>query len=290
MKRFRRLLARFGPTEPRAYFPPNISAELDLIRRGLSKAAGNEMRMLEFASGLSSSQPHFTPFDYEPDGSIVRIRQQEQTLTFPRPIPRVKYTLLVSGYLRWLERKYTLPGFCEVETGDHVIDCGAYIGGFGLSVAGTAGHVAFFEPDPDNYACLSRNIEGQNTLAAHRMGLHSSSGILRFNRSESSVEHSFLSPDDGTHLETIDVEIVRLDEFAQSRGISEVDFLKIEAEGVEIEVFEGAGELPVRKMAIDVSDERDGQSPRGYFEDALRRRGYEVSVRRNVLFARRVGT
>lgn len=89
-------------------------------------------------------------------------------------------------------------------------------------------------------------------------------------------------------VEKIDVDIVRLDTFASKIGLDQIDFLKIEAEGVEIEAFEGAGDLPIKKIAVDVSPERDGESPCEYFKDALSSRGYDVKLRGNVLFARRL--
>ncbi len=243
--------------------------------------------MLECCAKLSSSHAEFTPFSYELEGRSVRIRQDNTILVFPRPIPPVKLILLVSGYLRWLERKYTLPGFCGIEPGDRVVDCGAYIGGFGLTAIAKAAQVDFFEPDPGNFSCLSTNVGRATMGAAHQAGLHRKAGVLSLNRSESSVEHSFLTPDDGPALEAIEVDILRLDGFAKAQGIEQIVFLKIEAEGVEIEVYQGVGELPIKKIAVDINPERDGESPREYFEQTLTSRGYEVRVRQNVLFARR---
>ncbi len=287
MRILQRLATLFRPAEERCFFPPATPLERDLMCQTFNEARGDERRMLELTSHLSSRKLAFTTFTYELTEREAIIHQAGSQLVFPRPIPRVKFTLLVSGYRRWLERKYTLPGFCEVEAGERVVDCGAYIGGFGLNALGMASHVHFFEPDPQNYACLSQNISHAKGATAHQVGLHRQTGILRFNRSASSVEHSFLTPDDGEPVGSIDVNTIRLEDFAKNEGIDGIEFLKIEAEGVEIEVFEGAGDLPIQKIAVDVSPERDGESPRGYFEKTLTNRGYEVRVRQNVLFARR---
>lgn len=180
-----------------------------------------------------------------------------------------------------------MPGFCEVEQGDCIVDCGGYIGGFGLSAAAKAKRIDFFEPDPVNFACLSANVADVPGFHAHQVGLYDRSGTLQFNRSESSVEHSFLSPDDGTDAGSIDVQIERFDKFAAENGIGRVDFLKLEAEGVEIEAFDGFGDLPIRKIAIDAGAERNGESPQPHFKRLLKRKGYEIRTRGKMLFARR---
>ena len=275
--------------EPPEYFPAISPDDFKLIGRTLTPARNDDEKMLALASEVSRQKPYFTPFTFTIDEDEVVVRQAGRSLAFNRPVPQVKCLILISGYLRWLERKYALPGFCEVEPGDVVIDCGAYVGGFGLNHVGKARAVHFFEPDPKNHACLMRNIGGAAGASAHQIGLHSQTGVQSFNRSASSVEHSFLSPDDGEAVDTIEVEVSRLDDFAKAQGIDAIDFLKIEAEGLEIEVFEGLGVLSARMIAVDVSPERDGESPRAYFEEALGRRGYEVRVRRNVLFARLPG-
>lgn len=48
---------------------------------------------------------------------------------------------------------------------------------------------------------------------------------------------------------------------ATALGIDTVDFFKIEAQGVELEVFEGLGEVNPHRFAIDVSPEREGKGP-----------------------------
>ena len=79
---------------------------------------------------------------------------------------------------------------------------------------------------------------------------------------------------------------MRIDDYVRMENVDRIDFVKVEAEGVEVEVFEGLGELKARKLAIDVSPERNGLSPAEDFWNILRDLGYEIQQRRNVLFAR----
>jgi hypothetical protein len=62
--------------------------------------------------------------------------------------------------------------------------------------------------------------------------------------------------------------------------------VKIEAEGVELEVFDGLESIRPRKLAIDVSPERDGESPAEEFKSRLAKINYEFRHRGHVLFAR----
>lgn len=60
----------------------------------------------------------------------------------------------------------------------------------------------------------------------------------------------------------------------------------IEAEGVELEVFDGLGAILPRKFAIDVSPERNGESPADEFLERFARMGYATRQRGHALFAR----
>jgi FkbM family methyltransferase len=226
-----------------------------------------------------------TRFEIEPE--CVVAHQRSRGIAFPRPLPLIKHAHISCGYVEWLARKYSLPGFVEVEPGDTVFDCGAYVGGFGLSAVEVAKTVHLFEPAPGNFICVEKNFAQTPNAVLNNLGLYNVDRTMPLNISASSVEHSFLTPDDGQALCQEDVKVVRADTYCAARGIATVDFFKIEAEGVELEVFEGLGEMNPRKFAIDVSPEREGQSPAPEFLDLLTARGYECRQRGHVLFARR---
>jgi len=186
-----------------------------------------------------------------------------------------------------LERKYSLPGFITVEKDDIVFDCGSYVGGFSLHASRMAKMIYCFEPSKENYECIKRNFKDSSNIAVFPIGLYNTDEILEFNISASSVEHSFLPPDDGQIIGIDKVPVKRIDTICKENNIKEIDFLKIEAEGVEIEVFEGLGNFRPKKIAIDVSPERNGKSPVDFFIKKLPKLGYLIKLRGNVLFARR---
>ncbi len=68
--------------------------------------------------------------------------------------------------------------------------------------------------------------------------------------------------------------------------MTKFDFVKIEAEGLELEVVEGLYDQRPRKLAIDVSPERNGKSPAYEFRERLASPGYEIRRRAYVTFAK----
>jgi len=236
---------------------------------------------------LTSLHPDLVETRFQVEDEYVLAHQCGRSIAFPQPLPLIKYAHLSCGYEEWLAHKYALPGFVEVEQGDLVVDCGAYVGGFSLSAVKKARAVHLFEPDLANFRCIARNCQGAANVRLNQAGLYDRDDDMLLNISASSVEHSFLAPDDGQVVRKQSVRVERLDTYCRRNGIDALDFLKIEAEGVELEVFAGLGELGVRKLAIDVSPERDGESPAPEFAERLAARGYQIQQRGYVLFARR---
>jgi len=269
------------------YFP-NITSELwgqahDLMWETVDL---EQNVVLERFSHLSRSSQGLvdTVFSLGLEGYIVA-HQLGQEICFPNPIPRIKLPHLVSGYTELIFRKYNLPGFVEVESDDTVFEVGAFVGGFTVEAGSIAERVIAFEPEPRNFICLKTNVRQCKSVDPIMKGVGAVTGTSRLNLSKSAVEHSFLRPDEGETGETIQVKMTRLDDFCHDLGITQIDFLKLEAEGLEIEVFEGLGEVRPLKLAIDVSPERNGQSPEKYFREILRH-DYELAQRGNVLFAK----
>lgn len=125
-----------------------------------------------------------------------------------------------------------------VRPGQSVADVGANIGYYGLLFAqavGPSGRVACIEPEPDNVAELRRNVEG-NRLANVEVvpvavGASTGTVSLRGGINGAVVE-------DG--LGEVQVPLRTLDELLGDRP---VDFIKIDVEGYEGHVLEGAARL-----------------------------------------------
>jgi FkbM family methyltransferase len=129
----------------------------------------------------------------------------------------------------------------EVSAGDHIAEVGASIGLYALAFAGrvgAAGHVTAFEPDPDSTSALEANIAvngWQDRVTVIRAAVGQCSGQVRFASARGQESRIEVRPDvrDGV----IAVPMVTIDDAFAGRRI---DMIKIDVEGFEQQVLEGA--------------------------------------------------
>jgi FkbM family methyltransferase len=143
-------------------------------------------------------------------------------------------------------RCYTGPHFYRPRPGDVVLDVGANIGLFPLHLATLASglRVHCFEPNPRAHALLRRNLEANGLtgwVTAHPLAVFDHNGPVVLRRAARSGHRSLLAttlvrPEDGDEVEAID-----LAEALRRSGAERVALLKVDVEGAEIEIVEGAG-------------------------------------------------
>jgi len=145
-----------------------------------------------------------------------------------------------------LTRAYFLDQI-EFNDGDLILDCGAHIGDFFLSLKNLAVDFSYvaFEPSPPEFECLTKNIPSPHVV--HNFGLWDSDGLLQFYQSTNAADSSFIKP---KKFELITkVQVKRIDQ-VESRKIK---LLKLEAEGGELEVLHGAKGI-LRNIAYIAAD------------------------------------
>lgn len=118
-----------------------------------------------------------------------------------------------------------------------------------------------FEPFPESFAALSAAHAQDTRVHPHRLALGSAPGHGTLNVNRSAATNSLLATDDraapywGGELlttdKTIDVPVTTLDAFCTERTIAHIDVLKLDVQGTEFEVLQGAAGL-LRNQAIDV--------------------------------------
>jgi FkbM family methyltransferase len=124
-----------------------------------------------------------------------------------------------------------------------VFDIGANIGVFALVMSRLArrGHVYAFEPAPETFGYLVKNLEDNESgnVTPDRRAVYDAPGPLSFEFNPAFPSASFVSgsPDPGG---SGGVEAVRLDDYVQEQGIGCVDLIMIDAEGSEPAVLRGA--------------------------------------------------
>ena len=129
-----------------------------------------------------------------------------------------------------------------------VIDAGANTGLYSMLAATVAhkGKVYAFEPDAKNYSLLQKNTAGYENIHTYNLGLGDTETHKTFFASDYSGEYSHFI-DNGMPLDElakegkqIDVSVTTIDDFVKKNNIQKVDFIKMDTEGYEAKILEGA--------------------------------------------------
>lgn len=186
------------------------------------------------------------------DGELYQICDGSSSLYFARARRYRYYLDGIDARLTDLFEQY-VGDHVRIEPGDVVIDCGANIGEFTVCCQMMGAKCFSFEPDPVEYEALRKNAEGSRTYS---MALWKSDQILTF-RSQNDTGDSTVDLDSPSE-ECVRVQGLRLDGINEIRSEAKIKLLKLEAEGFEPEVLEGASALLARieYIAADLGPER----------------------------------
>jgi FkbM family methyltransferase len=120
------------------------------------------------------------------------------------------------------------------------IDVGANIGGYSMPLIKYLDcKVYAIEPSSSSFAQLQKNLQDKNVvLIKAALSDHEGMGTLFSRRTQS--EKATLSPvlGEGSSIQE-EVRVTTLDTVVQENSISEIDLIKIDTEGHELEVFRG---------------------------------------------------
>ena len=151
------------------------------------------------------------------------------------------------GLLHYLAGDYEAVELRVAQTairpGSIAFDVGANIGYWSLELSrmvGPRGRVYAFEPEPENFQILLANLRlnGASNVTPVPIALSNAHGDRRLFRSRSNAgDYSFGGVDDAR--DSVVVPCGRMDQFCEQYGCRP-DFLKVDVQGHELEVFEGA--------------------------------------------------
>ena len=189
----------------------------------------------------------------------------------------IQLYILWNGFHKHMTEKY-LDGDFQIREGDTVIDCGGFVGGFSIA-AGKMGAArsVYVEPTPLSRRCAELNfiLHDFRTVSVHACALGETSGTAQLNLSLSMADNSLIEPDEGATHESITVDIMTVDQIAEIEALDpETTFVKIEAEGFELEIVKGMKTFRPRIIVVDVTPERFGESPRDEVQANLAEHGY----------------
>jgi len=127
------------------------------------------------------------------------------------------------------------------------VDVGANIGDYSLEILkATDAHVLAFEPIPATFLALESNLsQYAMRTTIEKLGVSAEEGYLEINFNRNAMSHASFSKEVERvsyldNAETVSVPVVTLDKYFERADIRNVDFIKIDVEGFEAEVFVGA--------------------------------------------------
>lgn len=131
-----------------------------------------------------------------------------------------------------------------VKKGDNVIDIGANIGYYTLllsKLVGENGHVFAFEPEPNNFELLRKNVEVngyKNVTLVQKAVSYKSEKCKLYLHGSNNIGNNTIYYYEGRKC--IEIETITLDEYLKNKKI---DFIKIDVDGAEGGVIKGMAEL-----------------------------------------------
>lgn len=151
----------------------------------------------------------------------------------------ISHELLYEGAHEQYETKLFRQFLTEGMT---IVDIGANIGYYtllGAKLVGDKGRVFAFEPEPQNFALLTRNIElnKYRNIVAVRKAVSNKTGKADLFLNRQAGAHGFL-PDREDVVGVTTVETVSLDGYFEGSE-SPIDIIKIDVEGAELAVLQG---------------------------------------------------
>ena len=186
----------------------------------------------------------------------------------------------------WISNDYQFHGF-EIGPCDTVVDIGAQIGVFTVQAAAAArqGRVLSFEPFRENYELLTSNIalNGLKHVTPINKAIAARAETRELHISSVNTGgHSLYGAESPGRI--VRVETTTLQGLMETYDVENIDFLKMDCEGAETEIFETCPIetlTHIKKMVIE-THERDHPSGLAWIK-RLEDNGFSTQMRDNLL-------
>lgn len=199
---------------------------------------------------------------------------------------------LVSNNETEYQRKPRAHALEQVIKFRNAVDIGGNIGFWTRDLCKRFQHVVVFEPDESNTECLRNNLAEHSNYTLHQVGLGNSIGDKTFYKSKTtSGGHTFVEKHSQHHeVEHMTLQMRTLDSY----DLKDVDFIKIDTQGSEMEVLQGARDTLINNdcvlnVEIEQKNQAQVKASRPIF-DYMESLGY-ITLKRykrdEVLFAKR---
>ncbi len=229
------------------------------LRRGLAISYGifrNGLFRLIFGKDWYAKHTKYGKLTKTKYGKHGWIRHLfESGIYFVRPIDVLAQTKLPDGIILqpldniFINREIYLDQvydrFYKMREDDVVIDIGAHVGVFSLKAAKRARTVVAIEPHPFNYRLLLRNIASNRlrNIIPMNLALSDYNGIAKLYIRNDSGNHTIKKEIVLSPHRYVEVEVKTLDRLMDELKLSRVSFIKIDAEGAELDILKGGKRL-----------------------------------------------
>jgi FkbM family methyltransferase len=196
--------------------------------------------------------------------------------------------------------EYVHPGIPPIKSGDIVVDIGANIGMFSLFAASLSPDVQVYalEPASDTFALLQKNVAANHftNVQCERCAVAAMTGELRLYLDSGSLGDSVIREWVGNEnvTGTERVPCISLDDLFSRYRLPRCDFLKVDCEGSEFNLFTTASSQTLEKIAA-IAVEYHEHNGRKSCErvDLLEAHRFQVAEKRTckeigMLYARRI--
>jgi FkbM family methyltransferase len=151
---------------------------------------------------------------------------------------------------------------------NHVLDIGAWVGTWTMKINPFCGRVIAFEPDPLHYECLVQNVPEE--VETHQLAVGNDKKMIS------------LSEDNFTQAKRVvgegNIPMVTID----SLNFTDVDLIKIDVEGYEMQVLKGADKTleNVKYLMIELNNNsKKYGSSNLEIEKYLRKKGFRIMIK-----------
>jgi len=207
---------------------------------------------------------------------LFKAKHNDHEIIFSQPDRYFYFKRGIDNRLNILEKNYLLKHVSFV-AGDQVVDCGANIGEFGMCLQKYGVNYHGFEPEEREARCCDLNNFGGHRRT-NRVALWKEQTKLKLYSKPESADSSAFPAED--NLKVIEVPATTLEAYMHDNHIDRIKFAKIEAEGAEPEVLEGAQAVLhlVDYIAVDCGFERGLKNESTFYEcnHILTGNGFEI--------------
>ncbi len=151
---------------------------------------------------------------------------------------------------------------------NHVLDIGAWVGTWTMKINPFCGRVIAFEPDALHYECLGKNVPEE--VETHQLAVGNDKKMIS------------LSEDNFTQAKRVvgegNIPMVTID----SLNFTDVDLIKVDVEGYEMEVLKGADKTleNVKYLMIELNNNsKKYGSSNLEIEKYLRKKGFRIMIK-----------